>query len=251
MEIVLNDIAWRYKCPDKYVAIANIKTGMNILLELRKQDPSFKLHSKEKITGSELASEYYFEQLFSEKDNILPRKYKTAVKTFLLNFNAINDVNGNFEMGQYLSSQCGYAYSKKRAVFSIITDDFFAEEQLLGVYENLEGKREEAYLTNISKTEHIEKNYSIIESRIYEANPKHKINYGWGSVMDLEDEKAQMLLNKAIKVDGKGKHLAARYKGVYYSFRCHLKNYYHGYQDNNLPEYIKKQLEESEEIRKL
>lgn len=166
MEIVLNDIAWQYKCEDKYAAVENIKTGMNVLIELRKKDSSFKLHSKGKVTGSELASGYYFEQLFSEKEDIFPRKYKTAVRTFLLNFNTIGEENVNFEIGQYRSAQCGYAYFRKKAVFSIITDDFFSKDLLPGVYESKEGKRKDACLTNISKLEHLDKNYSIIGNRI-------------------------------------------------------------------------------------
>lgn len=63
IEIILNDIAWKHKCSDKYLAIENVKNGIDILMELRKQDPSFKLYSTEKVTGSELAPEYYFGQM--------------------------------------------------------------------------------------------------------------------------------------------------------------------------------------------
>lgn len=244
IEIILNDIAWKHKCSDKYLAIENVKNGIDILMELRKQDPSFKLYSTEKVTGSELAPEYYFGQMFSEKEEVLPRTYKSAIRTFLVNFNKIGEEKGIFELGEHNSVQCGYAYFRNKAVFSIATNSIFAEPTLEGIYKNTEGEKNKAILSNISKKDHLKENAVIIENRIYEANPKHKINYGWGSLMDLDEERAQLVLNRAIKVDKEGKHLAAKYSGTYYSFRCHLKNCYHGYQDNNLPEYIKKQLEE-------
>ena len=90
MEIILNDIAWKHKCSDKYTAIKNIKVAVEILAKLRRHDKSFKLFAKETISGSELAPEYYFGQLFSENEEILPQKYKTLIKTHLVNFNKIN-----------------------------------------------------------------------------------------------------------------------------------------------------------------
>ena len=42
--------------------------------------------------------------------------------------------------------------------------------------------------------------------------------------------------------DKDDKHLIVRYKGVYYSFRCHWRNFYHGYQDNSMPEDMKRRL---------
>lgn len=109
MEIILNDIAWKHKCSDKYTAIKNIKVAVEILAKLRRHDKSFKLFAKETISGSELAPEYYFGQLFSENEEILPQKYKTLIKTHLVNFNKINGDAGLFKIGEHSSAQCGYA----------------------------------------------------------------------------------------------------------------------------------------------
>lgn len=243
MIVVLNDISWRCQCKDKYAAIDSIKRGVDILMALRKLDSSFKLYSKEKITGLEIAPGYYFNQLFSEKNDVLPRVYITAIKTFFTNFNKIKENHGTFSIGSIKSEQCGYAYVNENIVHSIITDDIFEMPQLSGVYESPEGIIKEGKVMNLSQEKHLNENYHALGSRIYESNPKHKVNYGWGSVMDLEDRQAQELLNQAIKVDENGKHLAAKYNGMYYSFRCHLNNCYHGYQDNSLPENIKSQLD--------
>lgn len=81
-----------------------------------------------------------------------------------------------------------------------------------------------------------------LEKRIYEANPKHKANYGWGSLMDLEEGEAQYVLDRAVIAENDERHLIARYNDIYYSFRCHWRNRYHGYQDNSMPEGMKRKL---------
>ena len=84
--------------------------GTNVPINmLRKKDKSFKLYAKEKISGSELAPGYYFGQLFSEGEDVLPRKYKTLIRTYLSNFNKINEDSGSFKIGEHSSEQCGYA----------------------------------------------------------------------------------------------------------------------------------------------
>ncbi len=242
MEIILNDIAWKHKCSDKYTAIKNIKVAVEILAKLRRHDKSFKLFAKETISGSELAPEYYFGQLFSENEEILPQKYKTLIKTHLVNFNKINGDAGLFKIGEHSSAQCGYACSKEKAVFSIITNEIFAEEVLEGLYKDVNGKEIKSFLKNISQEKHLETSSATIGYRIYEENPKHKINYGWGSPMDLNAEEAQIALNQAVSEGKDDKHLASKYKGKYYSFRCHEKNCYHGYEDNGLDDGVKSRL---------
>lgn len=245
MELILNDLVWNYQCKDKYMAIERIKAGVIVLAELRKQNSAFKLCSSEKVSGNEIAPNYYFGQLFHEREDILPQNYKTMIRMFLANFNKIAVGKELFEFDEFSSRQCGYAYANRKAVFSFRMNDLFANEYIEGVYENAGKERTKARLVNIYNKETMEKSYSVVGSRIYEANPKHKINYGWGSKMDLDEKEAQLLLNCAIEVDGNDKHLAAKCGNTYYSFRCHLKNLYHGYQDNNLPENVKTQLKET------
>ena len=65
--------------------------------------------------------------------------------------------------------------------------------------------------------------------------------------MDLSDEEAQKVLNTAIAAGDEKKHLIAKYKGRYYSFRCHYDNCYHGYIDDTMPENLKNKADRGDE----
>ncbi len=58
--------------------------------------------------------------------------------------------------------------------------------------------------------------------------------------MDLHDEDAQDLLNKAINIKGR---LYAKKNGYYYAFQNEMDIIYHGYRAEDLGEDIKRQLD--------
>lgn len=58
--------------------------------------------------------------------------------------------------------------------------------------------------------------------------------------MDLHDEEAQELLNKAIDIKGR---LYAKKNGNYYAFQNERDIFYHGYRADDLGEDIKRQLD--------
>lgn len=244
MDIIFNDIAMKYQFKDKYEAMEKIKTGVEAIIYFRRQDTSFKISSQEKITGLEIAPGYYFSQLFSEKNEILSQNYKTAIKTFFANFNILACENDKFIFDGIESVQCGLAYRENGLLFSLGTRSPFFEQKISGEY-TLDGQDiKSVEIGNIAKKEHVDIHWLKLRKRIYEANPKHKANYGWGSLMDLKDDEAQFVLDRAIKAENDERHLIARYKNIYYSFRCHWKNYYHGYQDHSMPEDMKRKLKD-------
>lgn len=242
MEIIFNDIAMHYQFKDKYDAIKKIKTGIETLLYLRKQDATFKICSQEKITGLEIAPGYYFPQIFSENNKFLNQNYKTAIRTFFTNFNNLTCGKDKFVFEEKESVQCGKAYRTNSILFSMGTRDSFLEQQICGDYILDETIERDIKIDNIAKKEHADIHWFKLKKRIYEENPKHKANYGWGSLMDLEEKEAQYVLDRAIMAENDEKHLIARYKDAYYSFRCHWRNFYHGYQDNSMPEDMKRRL---------
>lgn len=244
MDIIFNDIAVQYPFRDKYDAIEKIKEGIKIVASLRRQDTSFKISSQEKITGTEIAPGYFFGQLFSEKDSLLSHDHKTAIKTYFLNFNMRTFKGGKFLKDQKESSQCGYAYEENKILFSFQTKKEFSESVVRGRYTCDDKNYVDVQIDNIAKEEHLNIHWDKLESRIYNPSPKHKVDYGWGSDMDLDDDEAQFVLSKAVAAENNGKHLIAKYKGTYYSFRCHWKNEYHGYQDNTMPEHMKRKLQD-------
>ncbi len=242
MEIIFNDIAMHYQFKDKYDAIEKMKIGIETLLYLRKQDSTFKICSQGKITGSEIAPGYYFPQIFSENNNSLNHNHKTAIRTFFTNFNNLTCGTDKFVFEGIESVQCGMAYRTNSLLFSLGTRDSFLGQQIPGDYVFGETTKKDVKIDNAAKKEHVDIHWLKLNRKIYEPNPKHKANYGWGSIMDLEEKEAQYVLDRAIMADKDEKHLIARYHDVYYSFRCHWRNFYHGYQDNSMPEDMKRRL---------
>ena len=147
------------------------------------------------------------------------------------------------------SQQCAYAYKNNGSLLSLQTKEDFLEGFIKCFYiENGEKSSDacKVEIRNLAVLEHIELHKHELPIRKYEPNPKHKMNYGWGSEMDLRDEIAQVVLNQAVAVDSDSRHLIAKYNGEYYSFRCHYDVCYHGYKDNSMPEHLKNKLDSLE-----
>lgn len=151
MEIIFNDIALHYQFNNKYDAIEKMKTGIETLLYLRKQDSSFKICSREKITGLEIAPEYYFSQIFNESNEVLNSNYKTAIKTFFTNFNSITCEKDKFIFEGVESVQCGLAYRINGIIFSLGTKDSFLQPKISGEYISDRKKSENVEIDNISR----------------------------------------------------------------------------------------------------
>ncbi len=80
--------------------------------------------------------------------------------------------------------------------------------------------------------------------RRYVASPKHTIG-GWGTLMDLADEVAQLVLNKGIL---SGKQIYGYHNGKFYQFQPDNAGGYHGYpvSSNDIPADVLRQLRELE-----
>lgn len=110
----------------------------------------------------------------------------------------------------------------------------------------IEEKKE--IVRNISKNIHIDYYAEELGKRFFVANDeKHKKDrenpYGKGKIaspMDLEQDEAQELLDKAIIVNGR---LYGRKNGVNYAFQNTRKTEYHGYIADDLPDNIKHELD--------
>lgn len=125
---------------------------------------------------------------------------------------------------------------------SLLSRDVFEES---AVETHLEGRV--AKIRNISKEVHIEYYSNELGKRIYIPNDgKHKKDrenfYGKGkiaSIMDLDQEEAQELLDRAVSINGR---LYGRKNGVDYAFQNTQDNIYHGYRVNDLSDNIKTEL---------
>jgi hypothetical protein len=246
MLIILNDIALKFKFSNKYEAIDKIKDLVELILELKKNNINVLIRSNYSLNGVELADGYYFPQLFHETPDVLGRNYQTALKTFLTKCREIQLGENEIEcLGMY-SKQCAYAYENNGNLLSLQTKEKFSEDNIKCHYCTAE-QIKEVTIRNLAMKEQIVIHRFDLPIRKYEFNPKHKINSGWGTVMDLSDEIAQRVLNDAIIAETDPGHLIAKYNGKYYSFRRHWDIYYHGYWDNTMPQNLKNKLDALEQ----
>ena len=141
-------------------------------------------------------------------------------------------------LSTHLNLILAYSYFNNLFVLSIETKDIFTRPYLDGILKN-DSDTICVSVPNISCVEHLDIHKKNLGIRIYENNPKHKVNYGWGSPMDLTDEVAQEVLRDAVPVLNNCDHLVNFYNNKYYSFRRHHENCFHGYIDNTLPDNIK------------
>lgn len=244
MEIIMNDMVVNSQFQDKYVAINGVKESIQVLLQLKKDTNFNRLSSEKNIyKGMKLAPNYYFEQLFSESNDLFSQKQKNVLKSLLVNFNKIELPEEKFEFENMESSQCARAFLNNAFLFSIPIDKKWEANVLSGKLRKKE-KSKNVDINNIAKMCQIEIHKKQLGIRKYEFNPKHKINVGWGTEMDLDDKTAQELLMLAIPTDETHRHLIAKRNGKYYSFRSHYENCYHGYWDNTMSERYRKILDE-------
>lgn len=240
MRVVTNDLILNDMFSNKYDAIRAIRDGICILKKLSEVTNFSRLYSSRNIfRGLELAPGYCMEQVFSENNEVIPYIEKQLLRTLLLNFHTIETTEERFVFEDRSSVQCAWAYRRQAFLFSLLIDSKYAAETFKGKLVDKEKQKMNIELDNISKMEHIEIHKRKLGIRKYEFNPKHKINIGWGTEMDLSDEEAQGLLAKALPVDKEEKHLVAKKGERYYSFRCHYDNCYHGYWDNSMLEHIR------------
>lgn len=125
---------------------------------------------------------------------------------------------------------------------SLLSEDVFEDNEI-----EIHLEEDIVKIRNISQQVHIEYYSNELGKRIYIPNDgKHKKDrenfYGKGktaSIMDLEQEEAQELLDRAVWVNGR---LYGRKNGIDYAFQNTQDNIYHGYQVSDLSDNIKTEL---------
>lgn len=135
------------------------------------------------------------------------------------------------------------ACAKENIVISLISSPLFSQPVLTRCCGDIT-----LSLRNLSKDAHIRQYESHLGIRHYRANAvKHKTGrvnpYGKGkqaSPMDLDSETAQQLLNRAIVANNR---LYAKKNGKIYAFMKESPCVYHGYIDDETPEFVRKELD--------
>jgi len=240
LEIVLNDLAFKYKVNSIYEIKKIIENFVNVLIELQKAKVKFRIIFEGDISNIELMNGYMMPKIYNEK-SISKDKKLIILRTFSKIKKIQCNDNEVFCFDDNESRLCNWAIENKIMIASIITNDILNNSVLKG---RLKKNNEYAELYNICEPMHIRIFAEKLGIRVYELNPKHKLGFNWGSPMDLNDEEAQEVLDSAIIYNDDDKCLINFYKGNYYVFRRHINNCYHGYIDARVPENIKMKLKD-------
>lgn len=241
MIAVINDVSFQYPFVTKELAIENMHRFLDICKRIEKDEITNVQEIRTGVidTQIDIGPNYKLIQLIQEfksrEERSLLISILTNKGTYKEDGGSICKINGK---GSFICAK-----GINNILVSLLSNPSFSLSIVKG---NINQK--EVELRNISKDEHI--NYYRVELglRRYIANDKkHKFDrenpYGKGKVgsrMDLHDDEAQDLLNKAVYIKGK---LYAKKNGNYYAFQNERDIDYHGYRADDLGEDIKRHLD--------
>lgn len=241
MMAVINDISFQYPFATKELAIEYMHKFLDICKRIKKEEVTNVDEIKTGVidTQREIGPDFKLIQLIQ---NFQTREERTFLLGLLTNQGTYCPEEGKscFIAGKE-SFVCAYAVDN--ILISLLSHTLFETAVVKGT-----AAGEEIYIRNLSKEDHINYYRKELGLRRYVANDKkHKFDrnnpYGKGKVgsrMDLREEEAQELLNKAIEIKGR---LYAKRNGYYYAFQNERDIDYHGYRADDLGDHIKIRLD--------
>lgn len=241
MIAVINDVSFQYTFATKELALEYMHKFLDICKRIKRDEVTNVHEIKTGVidTQMQISPDYKLIQLLQ---NFQTREERTFLLGLLTNQGTYRFEQGNLcQIAPKESLVCAYAIDN--ILISLLSDILFEAPVITGIVAG-----EEINLRNLSKEEHINYYRKELGLRRYIANDtKHKSDrenpYGKGKVgsrMDLNDEEAQDLLNKAIEIKGR---LYAKKNGYYYAFQNERDIDYHGYRADDVGDDIKCQLD--------
>lgn len=241
MIAVINDVSFQYQFATKQSAIEYVHIFLDICKRIKKEEVTnvHEIRTGVIDTQMEISPDFKLIQLLQD---FKTREERTFLLGLLTNQGTYRSEQGDFcRIAEKESLVCAYAIDN--ILVSLLSNVLFEAPMVRG---NIAG--EEISLRNLSKSEHISYYRKELGLRRYIANSKkHKFDrenpYGKGKVgsrMDLHDEEAQILLNKAVEIKGR---LYAKKNGYYYAFQNERDIDYHGYRIDDVGDDIKNQLD--------
>ena len=241
MIAVINDVSFQYPFATKKLAIEHMHRFLDICKRIKRKEVTNVHEIKTGVidTQREISPDFKLIQLLQ---NFQTREERTFLLGLLTNQGTYCSETGKLcQIAEKESLVCVYAMDN--ILISLLSNVLFETPVVKGIVAG-----EEIDLRNLSKEEHINYYRKELGLRRYIANDrKHKFDrenpYGKGKVgsrMDLHDEEAQDLLNKAVYIKGR---LYAKKNGFYYAFQNERDIDYHGYRVDDVGEDIKCQLD--------
>ena len=243
MLAAINDLSFRYQMSSVEEAIARLELFSDLCREIE----TGHMTNVEKIViarehdyTTPLAPHHVLQQIIRW---VSPREKQQYLMSLLNNRDSVPEQENisPFCLGGNESYLC--AYAKEGVVVSLLSNAIFEPSILTG---SCGGNS--ISIHNLSQMDHIRTHEAHLGIRHYHANSsKHKPNrmnlYGGkkpASPMDLDDEVAQDLLNRAIPLNNR---LYAKKAGKIYAFMAEAPCIYHGYIEAEAPEFVQKELE--------
>lgn len=237
MTAVINDVSFQYPFATKQIAIEYVHKFLDICKRIKREEVTnvHEIRTGVIDTQREISPDFKLIQLLQDFQT---REERTFLLGLLTNQGTYCSEEGQpFRIDDKESFVCIYAIDNM--MVSLLSNSLFEGPAVKGIIAG-----EEITLRNLSKEEHIDYYRNELGLRRYIANDKkHKFDrenlYGKGKVgsrMDLHDEEAQDLLNKAIEIKGR---LYAKKNGHYYAFQKERDIDYHGYRAEDLGDDIK------------
>lgn len=235
MIAVINELSFEYQFETKEHALNSIMKFIHICKKIK----SDSITNIDKIIAGEvdkqiqIAPRYNLIKLIQE---IKPREERTFFLSLLTNSGVYVGYTRNCIING--KSVKMVIYDKNELLISLEGNEIFCDNII-----SIELDNNEINIRNISRDEHIDFYRRELGIRKYVANKeKHKPDrenaYGKGKIgsrMDLADDEAQVLLNKAIEINGR---LYAKKNGSYYAFQNEQDVIFHGYRADDLKENI-------------
>jgi len=235
MIAVINELSFEYQFETKEHALNSIMTFIHICKKIK----SDSITNIDKIIAGEvdkqiqIAPRYNLIKLIQE---IKPREERTFFLSLLTNSGDYVGYTRNCIING--KSVKMVIYDKNQLLISLEGNEIFCDNII-----SIELDNKKINIRNISRDEHIDFYRRELGIRKYVANKeKHKPDrenaYGKGKIgsrMDLADDEAQVLLNKAIEINGR---LYAKKNGSYYAFQNEQDVIFHGYRADDLKENI-------------
>lgn len=241
MIAVINDVSFQYPFATRELAMKYMHIFLDICKRIKKEEMTNIDEIKTGVidTQREISPDFKLIQLLQ---NFQTREERTFLLGLLTNQGTYDSEKGNICMiAEKESLICAYAIDN--VLISLLSHTLFEVPVIKGLVDG-----EEINIRNLSRDEHINYYRKELGIRRYIANDKkHKFDrenpYGKGKVgsrMDLRNEEAQELLNKAIEIKGR---LYAKKNDHYYAFQNERDIDYHGYRADDLGDDIKHRLD--------
>ena len=225
MHILINERSFIAQAKNSYEAADLMRIMIEVLRELRPMQGSDPIYTHNTFSNRELSPNYTVHQwarTSTDRDTrrlflLLAAKgpFIDKVLDELLEYHECH-----VEQKEMSNSALAGAAYFKGALVSLQKCPEFSSERLQVKFSTDGQLYEEIEIRNLTQVEQVSQ-----LRRQYVPTPKHQIG-GWGTLMELEDDVAQIVLDQGIQ---NGKQVYGYHKGQCYTFQPDNAGGYHGY----------------------